>query len=202
MQGDFDWSTGKNTVAGKNYQQPISRVNFIPYFCVPKIVITFYCWILNLKMSKLIESALEEMVCMRKESLYSWQHLLIDLNGISMCLFNIRLWNVHLEHFCSGVIYSTYSSLFCFSGTNINDSPSKHIDEILDDWKDIYENTQHGLALCCNVSKVNTIEVIDIHSVMEVLPTVLEIEKETFIGDSLLYAWCSWFFYRWLYFID
>ena len=151
---------------------------------------------------KLIESALEEMVCMRKESLFSWQHLLIDLNGISMCLFNIRLWNVHLEHFCSGVIYSTYSSLFCFSGTNINDSPSKHIDEILDDWKDIYENTQHGLALCCNVSKVNTIEVIDIHSVMEVLPTVLEIEKETFIGDSLLYAWCSWFFYRWLYFID
>ena len=142
---------------------------------------------------KLIESALEEMVCMRKESLFSWQHLLIDLNGISMCLFNIRLWNVHLEHFCSGVIYSTYSSLFCFSGTNINDSPSKHIDEILDDWKDM---RIHNMALCCNVSKVNTIEVIDIHSVMEVLPTMLEIEKETFIDDSVLYAWFSWFFYR------
>ena len=70
---------------------------------------------------------------MRKESLFSWQHPLIQLNGISMCLFNIRSWNDHLEHFLSGKICATYSSLFCFIETNINDSPSKHIDEILDD---------------------------------------------------------------------
>ena len=63
----------------------------------------------------------------------------------------------------------------------MNDSPSKHIDEILDDWKDIHKNTRHGLALCYNVSKVNIIEVIDIPSDLEVLPIVLEIEKETFL---------------------
>ena len=71
---------------------------------------------------------------------------------------------------------STYSSLFCFTETNINNSPGKHIDEILDDWTDIYKNTQDGLALWYNVSKVNIIEVIEIPSVLEVLPIVLEIE--------------------------
>ena len=88
-----------------------------------------------------------------------------------MCLFNMRSWNVHLEDFLSDKIYSTYSSLICFTETNIN--------EILEDWKDINKNTQHGLALCYNVSKVNIIEVIEIPSVLEVLPIVLEIEKET-----------------------
>ena len=116
---------------------------------------------------------------MRNESLFSWQHPLIELNGISMCLFNIRSWNVHLEHFLSDKIYSTYFSLFCFTETNINDSPAKHVDEILDDRKDIHKNTQHGLALCYNLSKVNIIEVIKVPSVLGVLPVLLEIEKET-----------------------
>ena len=99
-----------------------------------------------------------------------------------MCLlFNIRSWNVHLEHFLSVKIYSTYSSLLCFTETNINDSPAKHIDEILDDWKDIHKNTQHGLALCYNMSKVNIIEVIEIPSVLGGLSIVLEIKKETIL---------------------
>ena len=84
-----------------------------------------------------------------------------------------------LEHFLNDKIYSTYSSLFCFTETNINDSPAKHIDEILDDWKDIHKNTHHGLAFCYNVNKVNIIEVIEIPGVLEVLPIVLKIEKET-----------------------
>ena len=100
---------------------------------------------------------------------------------VFLCLFNIRSWNVHLEYFLSGKIYSTYSSLFCFTETNTNDSPAKHIDEILDNWKDIHKNTHHGLALCYNVSKVNIIEVIEISIVLEVLPIVLEIERETIV---------------------
>ena len=55
-------------------------------------------------------------------------------------------------------------SLFCFTETNINDSLTKHINDILDDWKDIYKITQHGLAQCYNMSKVNIIEVIEIYS--------------------------------------
>ena len=99
---------------------------------------------------------------------------------MSIFLFNISSWNGHLEHFPSDKMYITYSRLFLFTETSINDSPTKHTDEILNDWKDIHKNTQHGLAPCCNVSKVN-IEVIDIPNFLEVLPIVLEIEKETFL---------------------
>ena len=107
---------------------------------------------------------------------------------VFLCLlFNIKSWNVHLEHFLSGKIHSTYSSQFCFTETNINNSLSKHIDEMLDDWKDIYENTQHGLALYYNMSKVNIIEVMEIPIVLEVLPIVLKIEKETIL---LLMIYC------------
>ena len=42
MQGDLNRSTGKKTATGKNYQQPISQVQFYT-FPVPKVVIRFYC---------------------------------------------------------------------------------------------------------------------------------------------------------------
>ena len=109
-----------------------------------------------------------------------------------MFLFNIRSWNSHLEHFVSENIYLTYSSLFYFTEANINNSPAKHINDILDDWKDIHNNTQHGLVLCYNVIKANIIEVIETASVLEVLPIVLELEKEIpgllgpFIDDFIL----------------
>ena len=107
---------------------------------------------------------------------------------VFLCLlFNIKSWNVHLEHFLSDKIHSTYSTQFCFTETNINDSLAKHIDEMLDDWKDIYKNTQHGLTLCYNMSKVNIIEVMEIPIVLEVLPIVLKIEKETIL---LLMIYC------------
>ena len=69
---------------------------------------------------------------MRKKSLLCWQHSLVELNSVSMCLFNIRSWNGHLEHFLSEKIYSTYHNLFCFTEADVNDSPSKHISKILD----------------------------------------------------------------------
>ena len=96
------------------------------------------------------------------------------MNDISMCLFNnIWSWSVYLQHFCIDKMYSTYSSLFCFTETNKNDSSENHIDEIVDDWKDILKNMQHGLALCCNMIKVNITEVTEILSVLEVLSIVL-----------------------------
>ena len=59
--------------------------------------------------------------------------------------------------------------------------PAKHIDQTQENWKDIHKITQHGLALCYKVDKVNIIEVIPIPSVLEILPVVLEIEKETIL---------------------
>ena len=67
------------------------------------------------------------MMQMREESLFSWQHPVIRFNGTSMCLFNIKSWNAHLEHFLSDKVYSGYSSRYYFTETNISDSTSKHI---------------------------------------------------------------------------
>ena len=172
MQGDLNGPTGKKFTTRKNYQQPVYQGQF--YFLLSSAKSRYKVLLLSFDPEniKVNESALEEMVQMRNELLFSWQHSLIELNGISMCLFNIRSWNSH--------IYSTYSTLFCFTETSINDNPAKHIDDILDDWKDIHKSTQHGLALCCNMNKVKIIEVIEIPSVLEVLPFVREIEKETF----------------------
>ena len=64
-----------------------------------------------------------------------------------MCLFNIRSQNGHLKIFFSDRIYATYSSLSCFTETKIIESPAKHIDELLNDWKDIHKNTQYGLTV-------------------------------------------------------
>ena len=130
----------------------------------------------ELEYIKVNKPVLDEMVQVRKNSLFSWQCPLIELNDVNMYQFE-RSCNGHLEHFLSGKSYSTYSSLFCFAETSINDSPAKHINEILHDWKEIHEITQHGLVSCYNVSKVNIFEVIDISGVLEVLPIILEKEK-------------------------
>ena len=118
---------------------------------------------------------------MRQESVFSWQHPSKSFIGTSICLLNIRAWNAHLEHFLSDNIYQSYSILFYLTEANINDRPVKHIDEVLDHWKDIHKNTQHGLALCYKVSKVNIIEVTGIPNIIEILPIVLEENKETFL---------------------
>ena len=98
MQCVLNWSTGKRTAMGKNYQQPISQGQFYTF---PHAKSSEKVLLLNFepKDIQLNESALKEMVRMRNESLFSWQHPLIELNGISMCLFIRRSWNCHLEHF-------------------------------------------------------------------------------------------------------
>ena len=75
-------------------------------------------------------------------------------------------------------ICSSYSCLFCFSENNVSDSPAKHM-----------QSAQHSLALCYNASQINTIEVNYIPSVLEILPAILKLEKETFI--SVVYRMLS-----------
>ena len=181
IQGDLNRSTGKKTAMGKNYQQPISQGGFNTLHSRAKSCDKVLQSNFELDDIKVNDSALEEMVRMRNESLFSWQHPLIELNGIIMCLFNTRSWNSHLEHFHNDKMYSNYSSLFCFTETNININPAKHIDDILDNSKDTHKSTHHGLSVSYNVSKVNIMEIIGIPSVPEILPIVLEIEKDTYL---------------------
>ena len=78
--------------------------------------------------------------------------------------FNITSWNGHLEHFLTNKIYSANSSQFCFTQTNINESPAKQIDEIVDDLKCIHSTIQHELGLCYIKSNGSSIKVIDVPS--------------------------------------
>ena len=69
-----------------------------------------------------------EIELTKKEAVFSWQHPLKSFSGTSMCVLNIRAWNVHLEHFLSDKIYQSYPSLLCFTETNISDRSVEHID--------------------------------------------------------------------------
>ena len=70
---------------------------------MPKAVVRFYCF--EPEDIKVNKSVLDDMVLMRNKSLISWRHPLIELNGISICLFNIRSWSIQLEYFLSDKIY-------------------------------------------------------------------------------------------------
>ena len=59
--------------------------------------------------------------------------LLLNFDPEQFKLNESALENAHLGPFLSDNICKSYSSLFCFTKTNINGSPVKHIDEVLDD---------------------------------------------------------------------
>ena len=79
---------------------------------------------------------------------------LTQMSGSKMCLFNIRSWNAHIEHFLSDGVYTGYCSLLCFTETHIHGALEKDIDELKDDWKSIHKDTQHRLAMCYKVNKI------------------------------------------------
>ena len=85
-------------------------------------------------------------------------------------------WNIFSVTRCAQVIPASSVSLKLILMIVL-----QNIDEILNGWKGIHKNAQHGLALWCKVRKMNTIEIIDIPSVLEKLSVVLEIEMETIL---------------------
>ena len=93
MQGDLNRSTGKKTATGKDYQQPISQCQFYTLHSLVKSRDKVLLLNFEPEDIKVNESALE--------SLFFWQHPLVELNCISICLFNIRSWNGRLEHLLS-----------------------------------------------------------------------------------------------------
>ena len=78
----------------KDYQKPISHHQFCLLLSLAKsrdLVLLLNGDLEDIKLSK---SALEEMVQMSKELLFTWQHPLIELNGVNMCLFKVRMFSV------------------------------------------------------------------------------------------------------------
>ena len=74
MQSDLNRSTGKKTATGKNCQQPLSQGQF--YTLLSRAKSRDKVLLLNFEPENIEvnESALEEMVRMRSESLFTWQH--------------------------------------------------------------------------------------------------------------------------------
>ena len=124
------------------------------------------------------ESAVQEMERMRKECILSWNHPLADLNGTKICLFNIRSWNLHIAHFLSDKVYSTHSSIFCFTETHINNGPDKNIEDYQPGWANIHKPTEHGLAICYDTSKVELVEEFHSDNGLQLLPILIKVEDE------------------------
>ena len=105
MKGDLSLSTGKKTATGKTYQQPLSQSP--SYTLLYRVKSRDKVLLLNFdpEQIKVNESASEEMIRMRQESVFSWQQPLKSFNGTNICLLNIRVWNAHLEHVLSDDIY-------------------------------------------------------------------------------------------------
>ena len=84
MKGDVSRSTGKKTATGKTYQQPISQGQL--YTLLSRVTCRDKVLLLNFdpELIKVNESALAEMVRMRQESVFSWQHHLKSFNGTSI----------------------------------------------------------------------------------------------------------------------
>ena len=97
MKGDLSRSTGKKTATGKTYQQPISQGQF--YTLISHVESCDKVLLLNFDPEKIKvnKSALEEMVRMRQESVFSWQHPLKSFNGTT----KRRACNAHLTQFLS-----------------------------------------------------------------------------------------------------
>ena len=91
MQGDLNRPTGKKTATGNNYQSRFYILLSSAKNRVKILLLNFEAE--DVKVNKL---ALDEMVRMRNELLFSWKYPSRKLNGISMYLFNVRSWNVHL----------------------------------------------------------------------------------------------------------
>ena len=63
--------------------------------------------------------AVIEMDRLRNESVLNYPHPLKKMTSATISYVNIVSWTTHIEHFLSDTAHSQFSSLFCFTETNI-----------------------------------------------------------------------------------
>ena len=179
MYGDLNCSTGKTSRLGKEYKVPVCQGQFYTMLSRGKSRNKIKLLNFEPEYIKVNEAALHEMERMREESVFSWKHPLMEMSGTKMCLFNIRSWNAHIEHFLTDKSYSKFCNLLCFTETHINNSAClNHIDKYIDGWSDIHKRTEHGLAFCYNTNKIKVIQEFHMNTTLEMLPVLIEIDNE------------------------
>ena len=129
---------------------------------------------------KINKAALDEVKRMRKDSILSCEHPIKKLKRKSICLFNIRSWNLHLEHFLSDKFLISNSCVLLFTETKTgNCSSVKDLRDYCENWEAIHHPSQHGLAICydtCEVQLVN--QSLSTWGVLQLLPVLMTIGEE------------------------
>ena len=123
-------------------------------------------------------SAVIEMERLRNSSVLDYPHPLKKMKTSVISYLNIVKWTLHITHFLSDSAHSMYSSLFCFTETNVAGSNYSRIKTYLPEWDDIHEPAGHGLAICYNTTKVKLLKQYTYVGALEILPALLQIENE------------------------
>ena len=108
----------------------------------------------------------------------NYPHPLKIMKTATISYLNIVKWTLHISHFLSDTAHSVYSSLFCFTETNVAGSNFDRINAFLPEWDDIHEPSGHGLAICYNTTKVTVLKQYSYYGCLEMLPVLLQIDNE------------------------
>ncbi|XP_066911966.1 uncharacterized protein [Clytia hemisphaerica] len=137
--------------------------------------------LLNFKPDKHIvvnNKALKAMEEMRSNKALLLTHPLERMHGPNLCLFNIRSWNMHIEHFLSQKIYTSRCCLLCFTETGRNTAKRVEDNPNLSTWKTLHKQTEHGLAITYDTNHVQIIQLLNTVSNIELLPSLIMVNGE------------------------
>ena len=104
------------------------------------------------------KSAVTEMGWLRNTSVLDYPHPLKKMKTATISYLNIVKWTLHITHFLSDSAHSVYSTLLCFTETNVAGSNFCRIKVYLPEWDGIHEPAGHGLAICYNTKKVKMLK--------------------------------------------
>eukprot|EP00111_Clytia_hemisphaerica_P012285 TCONS_00036080-protein len=118
---------------------------------------------------------------MRTNKVLSIVHPLEEMNSKNLCLYNIRSWNLHINHFLSNDLHTSRCYLLCFTETGNNARGNIEDSEKLQHWKTIHQRTAHGLAISYDTNQVNVIKELNTDSELELLPLLVSINDKHYL---------------------
>ena len=124
------------------------------------------------------KEAVIEMERLRTTSVLDCPHPLMKMTSATISYLNIVKWTKHISHFLSDTAHSQFSSLFCFTETNIDNEQYDRIKRYLPEWDDIHDSMGHGLAICYCTTKVEVLKEYGYSGALEILPALLKVDNE------------------------
>ena len=124
------------------------------------------------------KKAMEEM---RANKALSIVHPLEEMQDQNLCLFNIRSWNLHIDHFLSEKLHTSKCCMLCFTETGNNSTKRIEDKEHLQHWTTIHQRTDHGLAISYDKTKVTVIKTLNKVSNLEILPILVRIKNANYL---------------------